>query len=198
MTLGCGDLITDGDVPRVCGSWIKDLDMVPLCGKCQTKIFNGVRRRAERDNILCHLREKKIMDKCPRCGIGEIECDEVDVGVGVIKGNCGCQNCYWTPDESLQFTPGVYQHYKGPKYLALFVARHSETEERLVVYMPLEPKDGEAPILCARPAYGPEGFFTPKENVTTHTDIVTSSELVERFALLYPVAITQYERPRAK
>jgi len=30
--------------------------------------------------------------------------------------------------------PGRYRHYKGNEYLVLTVARHSETEEELVVY----------------------------------------------------------------
>jgi hypothetical protein len=30
--------------------------------------------------------------------------------------------------------PGDYRHYKGNVYTVLFVATHSETEERLVVY----------------------------------------------------------------
>lgn len=30
--------------------------------------------------------------------------------------------------------PGRYRHYKGNDYLVLGVARHSETEEELVVY----------------------------------------------------------------
>jgi hypothetical protein len=32
---------------------------------------------------------------------------------------------------------GVYRHYKGGLYLVLGVARHSETEEKLVAYVPL-------------------------------------------------------------
>jgi hypothetical protein len=32
---------------------------------------------------------------------------------------------------------GIYQHYKGPKYQVYDVARHSETEEELVVYKTL-------------------------------------------------------------
>lgn len=33
--------------------------------------------------------------------------------------------------------PGRYRHYKGNEYEVLGVARHSETDERLVVYRPL-------------------------------------------------------------
>lgn len=32
---------------------------------------------------------------------------------------------------------GVYEHYKGKKYLVLGVARHTETGELLAVYVPL-------------------------------------------------------------
>jgi len=35
----------------------------------------------------------------------------------------------------MEFRPGIYQHYKGNKYLALTVAKHSETLEQLVVYV---------------------------------------------------------------
>ncbi|MBS0263648.1 MAG: DUF1653 domain-containing protein [Planctomycetes bacterium] len=31
-------------------------------------------------------------------------------------------------------TPGRYRHYKGNEYTVLGIARHSETEEELVVY----------------------------------------------------------------
>lgn len=33
--------------------------------------------------------------------------------------------------------PGRYRHYKGKDYEVIAVARHSETEELLVVYRPL-------------------------------------------------------------
>jgi hypothetical protein len=38
---------------------------------------------------------------------------------------------------------GIYRHFKGRKYELLWVARHSETEELLVVYRPLD-GDGDA------------------------------------------------------
>lgn len=34
-------------------------------------------------------------------------------------------------------TPGRYRHYKGNEYEVIGVARHSETDERVVVYRPL-------------------------------------------------------------
>ncbi|EKE77929.1 DUF1653 domain-containing protein [Gallaecimonas xiamenensis] len=34
-------------------------------------------------------------------------------------------------------TPGLYRHYKGGLYQVYEVARHSETDEPLVVYRPL-------------------------------------------------------------
>jgi hypothetical protein len=43
--------------------------------------------------------------------------------------------------------PGRYQHYKGNYYEVLGVARHSETDEELVVYRPLYGDHG----LWARP-----------------------------------------------
>ena len=45
--------------------------------------------------------------------------------------------------ETLQPAPGKYRHYKGKDYEVLHVARHSETEELLVVYRPL---DGESTV----------------------------------------------------
>jgi hypothetical protein len=38
--------------------------------------------------------------------------------------------------------PGRYRHYKGNDYEVLGVARHSETEEELVVYRPLYGEGG--------------------------------------------------------
>lgn len=39
------------------------------------------------------------------------------------------------------FEVGIYQHYKGGKYLVLGVAKHSETLEDLVVYVTLYEND---------------------------------------------------------
>lgn len=36
-----------------------------------------------------------------------------------------------------ELRPGRYRHYKGRHYEVAFLARHSETEEVLVVYRPL-------------------------------------------------------------
>ncbi|HQA98625.1 MAG TPA: DUF1653 domain-containing protein [Candidatus Dojkabacteria bacterium] len=35
-----------------------------------------------------------------------------------------------------KFQPGVYKHFKGGMYLALMLAKDSETEEDVVVYIP--------------------------------------------------------------
>jgi hypothetical protein len=47
---------------------------------------------------------------------------------------------------------GVYEHYKGKKYLVLGVARHTETGELMVVYVPLyELPDNEGVQMSVRP-----------------------------------------------
>lgn len=48
----------------------------------------------------------------------------------------------------MEIKPGRYRHYKGNEYEVLFLARHSETEEMLVIYKALY---GEGQI-WARPA----------------------------------------------
>lgn len=40
------------------------------------------------------------------------------------------------------FKPGVYRHYKGNYYLALGLAREDETNETVVVYTRLYPREG--------------------------------------------------------
>lgn len=40
------------------------------------------------------------------------------------------------------FKPGVYRHYKGNHYLALGLARADETDQTVVVYTRLYPREG--------------------------------------------------------
>ena len=44
--------------------------------------------------------------------------------------------------------PGRYRHFKGGEYRVLFLARHSETEEEMVVYQALYGEQG----IWVRPA----------------------------------------------
>lgn len=66
--------------------------------------------------------------------------------------------------------PGKYRHFKGGEYEVVGVARHSETDERLVVYRPLYGDGG----LWVRPA---AMFLEP----VTH-----EGRVVPRFAYLGP------------
>lgn len=89
----------------------------------------------------------------------------------------------------MKITPGVYRHYKGPMYIVLGVARHSETEERGVVYFGVEPHGDEAPMWSWRPLLGPGGFLTPVPDVS-HPAVPDH----ERFKFLYPVNSMHVER----
>lgn len=63
--------------------------------------------------------------------------------------------------------PGIYYHYKGNRYEVLGVARHSETEEPLVVY---------------RALYGEYGLWVrPLDNFTELVEV--QGEPVPRFDL---------------
>ena len=72
-------------------------------------------------------------------------------------------------------TPGIYRHYKGNDYLVLTVARHSETDELLVIYMPLESKDGSDLTPWARPL----AMFAE--------EVVVEGKKIPRFALVTPL-----------
>ncbi|WP_280548680.1 MULTISPECIES: DUF1653 domain-containing protein [unclassified Halomonas] len=63
--------------------------------------------------------------------------------------------------------PGIYRHYKGPLYEVLGVARHSETEEPLVVY---------------RALYGDYGLWTRPLDIFLES-VEVQGEPVPRFAL---------------
>ena len=63
--------------------------------------------------------------------------------------------------------PGRYKHYKGPEYQVLGMARHSETEEWLVVYQAL---------------YGERGTWVRPLTLWQEPAIVKGMD-VERFSL---------------
>jgi hypothetical protein len=69
-------------------------------------------------------------------------------------------------------TPGVYRHYKGHDYRVLTVARHSETGEALVIYIPLHAAEGESITPWARPL----AMFAE--------DVVVEGKNVPRFRLM--------------
>lgn len=66
--------------------------------------------------------------------------------------------------------PGRYRHYKGGEYEVVGVARHSETDERLVVY---------------RPLYNDTGLWVRPLAMFLET-VVVNGEPVPRFAYVGP------------
>ena len=64
--------------------------------------------------------------------------------------------------------PGRYRHYKGGEYTVIGVARHSETEELLVVY---------------RPEHGERGLWVRPQAMFTEF-VETQKGLERRFALI--------------
>ncbi|MFT2816716.1 DUF1653 domain-containing protein [Leifsonia sp. A12D58] len=65
-----------------------------------------------------------------------------------------------------ELATGTYRHYKGNLYEVIGVARHSETEEQLVVYKPL---------------YGEGGLWVRPLQMFTET-VTVGGEVVQRFA----------------
>ena len=58
-------------------------------------------------------------------------------------------SCKMTYEEAVKtISPGRYRHFKGNEYEVLYIARHSETEEPLVVYRALYGEHG----IWVRPA----------------------------------------------
>jgi hypothetical protein len=64
---------------------------------------------------------------------------------------------------------GIYRHYKGNEYEVLMVARHSETEEEMVVY---------------RALYGEFGIWV-RPLVMFMEKVEVNGEEVDRFQFLY-------------
>ena len=68
----------------------------------------------------------------------------------------------------MRLQPGLYRHYKGQQYRVIGVARHSETEEELVVYQAL---------------YGEFGLWVRPLSMFTET-VQVDGEQIARFALV--------------
>ena len=59
---------------------------------------------------------------------------------------------------------GIYQHYKGKEYRVLFVARHSESGEEMVVYQALYGEQGlwVRPLSMFREQVSVDGKLVPR------------------------------------
>lgn len=69
----------------------------------------------------------------------------------------------------MELQRGIYQHYKGKLYQILHMARHSETEEKLVVYQCL---------------YGDYSIWVRPLSMFTERIITSDDREVERFKLV--------------
>lgn len=68
----------------------------------------------------------------------------------------------------MSIATGIYRHYKGQSYRVLGIARHSETEEELVVYQAL---------------YGDHGLWVRPATMFAET-VELEGEPIPRFALV--------------
>lgn len=67
-----------------------------------------------------------------------------------------------------EVTAGLYRHYKGKNYTVIGVARHSETQEELVVY---------------RQNYGDQGLWVRPKVMFLET-VIVDGERIPRFQLI--------------
>lgn len=70
--------------------------------------------------------------------------------------------------EQAPLQTGIYQHYKGPRYLVMGEVTHSETEETLVLY---------------RALYGERGLWVRPASMFTE-QVEIEGKLLPRFALI--------------
>ncbi len=70
-----------------------------------------------------------------------------------------------------QLRPGIYRHYAGHHYQVFFIARQTETDEELVIYMPLyeHPKGGRVPQARPLKMWLEEVEIGPNEKVPRFT-----------------------------
>ncbi|MBS7661252.1 DUF1653 domain-containing protein [Pseudomonas lalucatii] len=68
----------------------------------------------------------------------------------------------------MQLQPGLYRHYKGPEYRVFGVARHSESEQQMVVYQAL---------------YGDYGLWVRPLEMFCE-EVVVEGKTLPRFALI--------------
>ena len=66
--------------------------------------------------------------------------------------------------------PGIYRHFKGNEYEVLHIARHSETEEEMVVY---------------RALYGDYSLWVRPASMWNET-VTRNGETLKRFTYLRP------------
>lgn len=71
--------------------------------------------------------------------------------------------------------PGRYRHYKGNEYIVIGVARHSETDEELVVY---------------QPEYGDRGLWVRPKAMFAET-VSIDGQSVPRFDFIGPSTVDQ-------
>lgn len=69
----------------------------------------------------------------------------------------------------MELQTGLYEHYKGSQYRVLHLARHSETEEWLVVY---------------KQCYGNEGVWVRPIDMFMERVVLSDGSRVPRFTLI--------------